>query len=89
MKFLLAYYTIVSIATLLVWGYDKSQAMRHRWRVPEKKLIALTMVGGFPGALLGMPLFHHKTRKSHFWLIALASGLAHILILAVAAAALI
>lgn len=80
MKLVLFYYAIVSLITLVVWGYDKSQAMRHRWRVPEKRLIALTVAGGFPGALLGMQLFRHKMRKSHFWLIALASGLAHIII---------
>ncbi len=83
MKLALFYYALVSLITLVVWGYDKSQAMRHQWRVPEKKLIALTVVGGFSGALLGMPLFHHKTRKPHFWLIALASGLAHIIIVSV------
>ena len=82
-KLALFYYALVSLITLVVWGYDKSQAMRHRWRVPEKRLIALAVAGGFPGALLGMQLFRHKTRKSHFWLIALASGLAHIIIVSV------
>jgi len=74
---LLPYYTLISLTTLIAWGYDKYQATRQGWRVPEKTLLGLTIFGGFPGALLGMQLFRHKTRKTYFLLVALASGLAH------------
>ncbi|MBR6399201.1 MAG: DUF1294 domain-containing protein, partial [Lachnospiraceae bacterium] len=36
------------------------------YRVPERVLLALAVFGGSPGALMGMLVFHHKTRKSKF-----------------------
>ena len=33
-------------------------------RVPEHTLLAVTFAGGGVGALLGMRVFHHKTRKT-------------------------
>ena len=35
-------------------------------RIPESTLIALAVIGGGPGALLGMTVFRHKTQKKKF-----------------------
>ena len=32
----------------------------------EKKLIILALIGGSIGAMIGMTVFHHKTRKWYF-----------------------
>lgn len=32
----------------------------------EKKLIILVLIGGSIGAIIGMTVFHHKTRKWYF-----------------------
>ena len=37
-----------------------------RPRIPEKTLFALAVLGGSIGAMLGMAVFHHKTRKALF-----------------------
>jgi uncharacterized membrane protein YsdA (DUF1294 family) len=60
------YYLLITILTFLVWGFDKLRAIQHKWRVPERSLITLIMVGGAFGALAGMLLFRHKTRKLMF-----------------------
>jgi uncharacterized membrane protein YsdA (DUF1294 family) len=63
----------ITLVTLLTYGYDKVIAGSKRTRVPEKVLLALTFAGGTLGALVGMPLFHHKTAKGRFrfkfWLV--------------------
>ena len=60
------YLLIVNVATIAVCGADKRRAKQGRWRVPEKTLFLLAIVGGSVGALLGMWAFHHKTRHWYF-----------------------
>ncbi len=64
-KTLLIVYLFVNIVVMLIYGIDKYKATHDRWRIPEKTLILAAVVGA-PGALLGMYIFHHKTRKLKF-----------------------
>ena len=57
---------IFNLFTFLLYGIDKRKAVHHRWRIPERVLILCAFLGGAAGALLGMLLFHHKTRKWKF-----------------------
>ena len=54
----------VNIIAFLMYGADKYRATRKKWRIPEKVLIGIALCGGSAGALLGMYVFHHKTRKN-------------------------
>jgi uncharacterized membrane protein YsdA (DUF1294 family) len=56
----------VNVIALLTYGYDKAIAGGHQMRVPEVILLGLAMIGGSPGAFVGMLLFRHKTRKAAF-----------------------
>ena len=56
----------MSVIAFLLYGLDKYKAIHHRWRIPEHTLILAALAGGAPGALLGMRIFHHKTRKWKF-----------------------
>ena len=38
----------------------------HRWRISEKALFIPAILGGSIGAILGMHLFHHKTKHWYF-----------------------
>ena len=58
----------VNFITFLLYGDDKSRARRHAWRIPEKVLMGAAVIGGSIGALLGMSIFHHKTRKPKFYI---------------------
>ena len=57
---------LVNAAALFVFAVDKWKARRGSWRVPEKTLALLGLLGGWPGAWLAMRLFRHKTRKRSF-----------------------
>ncbi len=54
-----------SVITLLLFSIDKGRAIRHKWRISERALLIAALFGGI-GGLLGMLLFHHKTRKWKF-----------------------
>jgi len=56
----------LNIASFLLFGLDKIQAISCDWRVPEKILYLVTFLGGSIGSLAGMFLFRHKTRKISF-----------------------
>ena len=62
----IVYLLFVNILTFSVFGADKRRACENRWRIPEKQLLLLCAAGGSVGALLGMQVFHHKTRKWKF-----------------------
>lgn len=57
---------VVNAAELALFGLDKHRARAHARRIPEKTLFLLAILGGSPGALLGMYLFRHKTKKPAF-----------------------
>ena len=60
------YLAAVSLAAFCLYGIDKHRAVHGRWRIPEKVLILAAFLGGAAGALFGMLVFHHKTRKPKF-----------------------
>jgi uncharacterized membrane protein YsdA (DUF1294 family) len=57
------------VTTFLFYGYDKMQARRGGWRVPENVLHLLALIGGWAGGWLGMFLFRHKIRKPQFYVV--------------------
>lgn len=63
---LIIYLVAINIVTFFVFGIDKSKAYKNRRRTPEKTLWVLSLLGGSLGALAGMKLFRHKTRKLSF-----------------------
>lgn len=65
-RYLLWYLAAVNLVTLALYGIDKARARRGKWRIPEKTLLLLPLLGGSVGALAGMHLFHHKTRHWYF-----------------------
>lgn len=59
-------YGAVSLLTMLLYGIDKSAAKKEKRRVSEAKLHILSVLGGWPGALLAQQIFKHKRSKSSF-----------------------
>ena len=60
------YLILMNLITFIVFAVDKSRAKRHAWRVPEKVLFLLALLGGSIGAIAGMYLCRHKTRHWYF-----------------------
>jgi uncharacterized membrane protein YsdA (DUF1294 family) len=67
MNDLLLYVLIaLNLLTFIVYGIDKWKAVKGKWRIPEATLLILAAIGGSIGALLGMQIWHHKTRHLKF-----------------------
>lgn len=66
MRYLMYYLIIINIAAWLMYGLDKWKAKSGAWRIPERTLLLTAFLGGAAGALAGMLLFRHKTRKPKF-----------------------
>ena len=56
------YLVCINLAAFAVMGADKRRARREAWRIRERTLFLLAIVGGSVGAIAGMYAFHHKTR---------------------------
>jgi uncharacterized membrane protein YsdA (DUF1294 family) len=59
-------YLGLSVVCFAVYANDKDAARRGRRRTPERTLLALALVGGWPGALLAQRRLRHKTSKATF-----------------------
>lgn len=60
------YITLVSIIAFMMMGIDKWKAKNHRWRISEKALMGIAIIGGSVGSIIGMYVFRHKTKHLHF-----------------------
>lgn len=60
------YLILVNIIAFAAFGIDKRKAVKHKYRISEATLLGLALIGGSAGALAGMHLFHHKTKKLLF-----------------------
>ena len=59
-------YSAMSMATFIVYALDKRAARRGGWRVAENTLHGLSLLCGWPGALLAQELLRHKSAKPAF-----------------------
>ena len=59
-------YLAASSLCFIAYSFDKSAAGSGRWRVPEGNLLALGLIGGWPGALVAQQLLRHKSIKASF-----------------------
>ena len=66
MTYLFWWCLALSLLDFLLMGADKRRAKKGLRRVPEKTFFLIALLGGTPGAVLGMYAFHHKTRHWYF-----------------------
>ncbi|MFZ5828124.1 MAG: DUF1294 domain-containing protein [Bacillota bacterium] len=55
-----------NLLVLAIYALDKARARRGRWRIAEATLLWLALPGGGAGALAGVYLVRHKSRKPRF-----------------------
>ena len=60
------YFLAINFIAYTAFGIDKDRARGSRWRIAEKDLLLLAVIGGTIGAYLGRSRFRHKTRKPEF-----------------------
>ena len=66
MKAILLYLLIINAAGFLLMLIDKWKAKKNLWRIPEKTLLGVALIGGSIGAYAGMQFFRHKTKHPKF-----------------------
>ena len=79
-KNIIIYLVVINIIGFLAMWIDKKKAEKGRWRIQEKTLFMITVLGGGIGTISGMYTFRHKTQKLAFTI-----GLPGILILEIVA----
>lgn len=57
----------LNIVVFFIYGIDKFKAKNNLWRIPEATLLICALFGPL-GALLGMKVWHHKTKKPKFFI---------------------
>ena len=57
---------VLNVATVVAYAVDERAARGGRRRVPERTLLVLGLLGGWPGAQLARHALRHKTRKVSF-----------------------
>lgn len=61
------YLAVINLAAFFVYGLDKAKAgITGARRISEKTLLIVALIGGSLGALIGMKIFRHKTKKLGF-----------------------
>ncbi len=66
MNYFFYYLLFLNILGFSIMGIDKHRAKRHQWRISEKTLFMVSILGGSVGTLVGMYFFHHKTKHWYF-----------------------
>jgi len=59
-------YVVISLSCFVAYAIDKSAARKGGWRTPERTLLLLGLVGGWPGGLLAQQWLRHKSAKRSF-----------------------
>ncbi len=65
-KIIIIYAVIINIIGIFSMLIDKRRAIKNKWRIPEKTLFLIAVIGGSVGSIAGMRLFRHKTKHWYF-----------------------
>lgn len=75
-------YALMGALSFAAYGLDKRRACRGGWRISERALHTIDLLGGVLGGLLAQRVWNHKRRKRTFvaitWTIALLHAAAWI-----------
>lgn len=63
---MLIYLLIINAVGFAVMLIDKQKAKKNRWRIPEKTLFGVALIGGSVGCIMGMYTVRHKTKHKSF-----------------------
>ena len=66
MRYFIIYLIFISVITFFVTAYDKIAAKKGSWRVSEKLLFTLAILGGSVSEYFTMRLIRHKTLHKRF-----------------------
>ena len=64
--FVIVVYIVMGIMSYFIYSEDKDMAINNERRTSEKRLLVLSLFGGWIGALIAQQKFRHKTKKISF-----------------------
>lgn len=79
---LILYIICINLVTFFMFAWDKYTAIKGQWRIPERTLLMVALVGGSAGAIIAQQRLRHKTRKQPFRTRLLLIAGMHVLLLA-------
>lgn len=62
----ISYLLLLNGIAFVLFGIDKLKARKGRWRIPERSLLVVALLGGSIGAWLGIKVWHHKNLHKKF-----------------------
>lgn len=62
----LGLYLMMNLIGLFIMGADKKRAQKHQYRISERSLWMVAILGGAVGTTAGMQLYRHKTKHTSF-----------------------
>ncbi|MCM3588636.1 DUF1294 domain-containing protein [Mesobacillus maritimus] len=62
----IVYFVIINFIGFFIMGLDKRKAQKNQYRISERTLWLLAIVGGATGTTIGMNQFRHKTKHLQF-----------------------
>lgn len=65
-KIIIIYLVGINLIGYWIMGFDKKRAIKKKYRIPEKTLFAIAILGGSLGSIIGMNTFRHKTKHWYF-----------------------
>ena len=74
------YYALINIALYVTMVIDKKRAIKDGWRIPEKNMFIMAVLGGGLGGLAAMVFKRHKNRHMDFILVFTMTAILHMLV---------
>lgn len=65
-EYMVLYLLVLNMIAVIVCIIDKVKARRQNWRVSEKTLFLISILGGAVGMYMTMKIVHHKTLHKRF-----------------------
>ncbi|MHC1749728.1 MAG: DUF1294 domain-containing protein [Cellulosilyticaceae bacterium] len=65
-KYSIGYLVLVNLIGLWSMYSDKQRAIKKQYRISEKNLFLIALLGGSMGSVIGMNTFRHKTKHWYF-----------------------
>lgn len=76
-----AAYLALGVTSIIVYWFDKRAAQADRWRVSERSLHTIDLIGGIAGGLVAQQLLRHKTSKRSFVIVTAMITVLHMAVL--------
>lgn len=77
---IVGYYILINLILYIAMSIDKKRAIKDGWRIPEKNLYLLAVLGGGVGGLIAMVTKHHKNKHLDFIMVYTVTAVLHFIV---------